>query len=109
MVAVIKCDTSPDSVVVWVMRIKVRFTGYCNKGPNFAYWPSEKGIPVERRGRKTTDLRDFESYDSGATEVIGKRRFITMRGRQPWQPACKSTVFKSISYELNATHSRLAR
>ncbi len=29
----------------------------------------DKGKPVEKRGRKTTGLRDF-SYDSGATDAM---------------------------------------
>ena len=31
----------------------------CNEKPNFAYWQTENGKLIERRGRKSTDLRDF--------------------------------------------------
>lgn len=36
----------------------------------------DKGKPTERRGRKSTGLRE-QSYDSGATEVSRDCKFIT--------------------------------
>ena len=63
----------------------------------------DKGIPAERRGRKTTDLRDYASYDSGATEVTIDRRLTITTGRRNSQPDHECDGFVSAGY-FELTH-----
>ena len=57
----------------------------------------DKGIPAERRGRKTSDLRDTWSYDSGATEVTIDHRLTITTRRQHWQPGHECDGFVCAS------------
>ena len=66
----------------------------------------DKGIPDESRGRKSTDLRDNKSYDSGATKMRNDYRPRTMTARQPWQRDCDLKGYETISYSIKRTRSR---